>query len=618
MIAPLPRFSGPRPLRSAFACIAALSASLALANNESFWVGPGSGLAEPMRRYEGLSGAFRSSLNPYGTQWNGGIVVAMGDVNGDGVLDAIAGAGPGGGPRVRVISGQDGAALHDFFAFDQGFTGGISVAAGDLDGDGRSDLIVGTLSQSALVRAFNGANGQQMYSFFPFDQVNTDGVFVAAGDLDGDGRDDMIVGAGAGPRVSVFSGQNGTPIRSFFAYSDGYRGGVTVASGDLDGDGRSEIMTGTASGVAQVKVFSGATGGQLHSFLPFGAFRGGVRVAAGDLDGDGRSDLIAGSAVGGATVKVFNGQSMNETASFFPYGSNATQGIFLAGPGGGPRTMTNFEVNPGQVVGGQEAIGVITLSRRAPANGTFVALSSNSSAIQVPQVVKIEGGEFSGNFTVRTLTVGSTFTRQIIAEFGLRKIIKHLILTPGLRNFEVSPKTIYGGDSAQGTVYLYGPAPAGGTTVRMSSGSSAIAVMPEVTVPAGATQASFPIYTNEVGADVTRSINASLAGVNYSVNVMLLRRTKLATFTISPSTIRGGNNATGTVTTNFPARAEGFSVGISSSSTAITVPPEVIVPSGATSATFTVNTSPVGATFVRTVTATKDGITRTVNVTLTP
>ncbi len=73
----------------------------------------------------------------------GGVNVAVGDVDGDGTPDIIAGAGAGATPHVKVFSGAAGVEFQSFYAFDPGFAGGVNVAAGDVDGDGKADIIVG-------------------------------------------------------------------------------------------------------------------------------------------------------------------------------------------------------------------------------------------------------------------------------------------------------------------------------------------------------------------------------------------------------------------------------------------------------------------------------------------
>lgn len=310
-----------------FAVTLACAASSALAQNGRLIVGAGSG------------GGFVRVFSPVAPPLNidppavtlGGVRVAAGDVNGDGIPDIVTGSGPGGGPVVRVFDGTTNSQANSFFAFDAAFTGGITVAAGDLDGDGRADIIAGA-GVGSQVKAFSGANGSLLRSFFAYGAFQG-GVNVAAGDLDGDGRADVITGAGAGgaPHVKAFSGQTGLEIRSFFAFPMAFEGGVNVAGGDLNGDGFAEIVVGAADLASTVRVFDGSTGQQLTSFFAFDGFAGGVRVGVGDIDGDGFNELITGAGPGGgAHVRVFNGQSFAQMQDFFAFGTSVGD-VWVAG-----------------------------------------------------------------------------------------------------------------------------------------------------------------------------------------------------------------------------------------------------------------------------------------------
>jgi hypothetical protein len=117
--------------------------------------------------------------------FTGGVYLATGDVDGDGHADVITGAGEGGGPRVRTVSGRELAAgrvttLTDQFAFDAaGNGGGARVAATDLDGDGRAELFVGTGPGVApLGRFLNPRTGLPLSTFTPDLENRSGGVFV--------------------------------------------------------------------------------------------------------------------------------------------------------------------------------------------------------------------------------------------------------------------------------------------------------------------------------------------------------------------------------------------------------------------------------------------------------
>src|SRR5204863_7884232 len=84
-----------------------------------------------------------SQFMAFDSAFRGGVTVAAGDTNGDGRSDIVTGAGPNGGPNVRVFDGTSLATLQTFNAFPAGFRGGGTVAPAHLDGNGRADLVVG-------------------------------------------------------------------------------------------------------------------------------------------------------------------------------------------------------------------------------------------------------------------------------------------------------------------------------------------------------------------------------------------------------------------------------------------------------------------------------------------
>lgn len=173
--------------------------------------------------------------------------------------------------------------LGSFFAYDAAFLGGVFVAAGNYDGLPGDELITGS-GEGAVphVKAF-AADGSLVASFFAFAPGFLGGTYVAAGDLDGDLRDEIIVGAaaGAGPNVRAFRNEGfAREIASFFAFDPSFTGGVRVASTDIDNDGLADILCGAGPGMGPlVTFFDGQTFSAIDSFFAFDpAFHGGVFV----------------------------------------------------------------------------------------------------------------------------------------------------------------------------------------------------------------------------------------------------------------------------------------------------------------------------------------------------
>jgi fibronectin-binding autotransporter adhesin len=301
-------------------------------------VGADAGAPGVVRIFSAATRAQIFGFFPFGTNYKSGLRVAAADVNGDGVSDVIV----GGVGRVRVFNGQTFAPLPgqlgDFRPFGAGYTGQVFVAAGDLNGDHRAEIVVGQgLDHQARVRVFNGLGGGLLSNYLAFEPGFTGGARVAVGDVDGNGQGDVIVGAGRGrtAEVRVFRGLSPVLLPGaqgrFVAYGGGFTGGVFVAAADVNNDGKADIITG-AGGVnlatpgqpvsfnRPVRIFDGANPHHLLAAFIAQPARVDVdvRVAAVDLTGDGIPDIVTGFGLGRRLpVRAFNGVSHAAINAFF-------------------------------------------------------------------------------------------------------------------------------------------------------------------------------------------------------------------------------------------------------------------------------------------------------------
>jgi len=187
---------------------------------------------------------------------------------------------------------------------------------------------------------------------------------------------------------------------------------------------------------------------------------------------------------------------------------------------------------------------------------------------------------------------------------------------PTLNSISVTPLSAIGGQSITGMVSLTGPAPASGASVNLSSASSAASVPPTVTVPANATSANFSVSTAAVGVTTIGNITASFSGVTKTVNITI-QPAGLTSLTLNPSTVSGGSTVVGKVTLTGPAPTSGMAVTLTSNKSAqAQVPSKVIVPSGASSATFNITTTSVSRKSLVTITASLGGVTKNASLTL--
>lgn len=282
-----------------------------------FAVGAGAGGGPHVKAFDS-GGVERFSFYAYGPEFSGGVHVATGDVNGDGVEDIVTGAGAGGGPHVKVFDGVTGAEIASFFAYDAAGRLGVHVAAADLDGNGIAEIVTGAgAGGGPHVKAFRWADLAEIASFFAFDPTSRSGVTVS-------GQPGFLVagmGAGQATEVRVFRFADLAQVAAFFPFGAEFLGSVSLAAGN------GLVAVGAGSGGSPTASVFTLEGQPVASFAPFDpAFVGGVSVAA---LGGANSQLVVGAGPGGTPrVRTFD-VTGTETASFLAFEPTFDAGIFV-------------------------------------------------------------------------------------------------------------------------------------------------------------------------------------------------------------------------------------------------------------------------------------------------
>jgi hypothetical protein len=288
-----------------------------------------------IRQGDALTDEFKAyNADKYGAN------VTMGDIAADLADEIVTAPGPGRifAPHIRgfKLNGQPIGAVNYFAYGTKKF--GANVACGDVDGDGFAEILTGAGPGAVFgphVRCWNYDDDKitplQDINFFAYG-TRKFGSNLACGDLDGDGYEEILTGAGPGyifgPHVRGwnYDGQTLTAMSTvnFMAYGLRHYG-VKVGTGDFAGDGRDEILTGPGPGAklgTHVRGFSCESGRAQPisgvSFMAYPDYRYGVVVTAGRADGEGKDEIITGPGPGlenAARVRAWEFDGGSVTAS---------------------------------------------------------------------------------------------------------------------------------------------------------------------------------------------------------------------------------------------------------------------------------------------------------------
>lgn len=283
-----------------------------------------------------------------------------------------------------------------------------------------------------------------------------------------------------------------------------------------------------------------------------------------------------------------------------------------------PLTVSALALNRAAVGGGANVTATVTLNGPAPSSGAEVTLGDNLSAATTPSSVIVPAGAKTRTFTITTAAVAVSQSGTVTASYGGVTKSAPLKVDPvTLSSFTVLPASAAGGAKITGTLALNGPAPPEGLAVDLSDNLPATTLPAQVTIPGGATSRTFSITSSTVGANQSGTVTAKSGAVTKTA-ALTIRPPALNSVKLSPASVPGGKDVTGTVSLDGPAPSAGAVITLSDNLATATTPPSVTIPGGAVSATFTIKTVVVNAKQTGTVTASRGGVTKTAQLIVRP
>ena len=312
--------------------------------------------------------------------------VALSDIDGDGKLDLVVTNGSSNTVSVYRNKSTSGSITADSFDTPVDFTTGIgpvNVSIGDIDGDGKPDLVVANFT-SNTISVFRNTSSSGSITTGSFAvrvdfTTGTNPVSIGLGDIDGDGKPDLVVTNSGSNSVSVFRNTciaGSITTGSFAARVDFTTGATpqTVAIGDIDGDGKPDLAVtnysdNTVSVYRNTSTPGSITTSSFATNVDFNTGSGPYSVVIGDIDGDGKQDLVVTNSDSN-TLSVYRNISTSGSITSGSFATNidfttgtSPQGIAIGdidGDGKPDLAVTNFSDNTVSVLRNTSTSGSIT------------------------------------------------------------------------------------------------------------------------------------------------------------------------------------------------------------------------------------------------------------------
>lgn len=506
------------------------------------------------------------------------------------------------------------------------------LSVGDFNNDGNPDLALAAVGKVYILLGNGDATFRQLPDLpIVQDYDNTD---IEVADFNGDRIQDLAVAPDADHRTVVLLGNGDGTFRLSASIPDALMervGELTVA--DFNGDGFQDVAAGmagccTQSGDGMLGVLYGNGDGTFKNVVRylvpgFLVGKGGGRLTATDVNGDGKRDVV---------LEV-NGNNPGTT-------------VLVNTTGRAPSALAfgSMTASPASVVGGTQSEIEVNLAPGAvapPGSLPLTLSSSNPSIVSVPQgsrsmpvAVGIIAGMNNIRFNVSTTNVSTP--QNVTITISNSRIGNHsvtLTVTPpstplAVGSLQMQPPSVYGGNDSSGVVTLETGhvAPSGGAVVTLINDNPSLVSTPaSVTIPAGWTNASFPVQTATTGGTTPVNISASYGGATRTATLTVnapSQNIPISSVTLSPSTVVGGGSAGVRVTVNLSAGApaEGATIMLASSNPAVVNVPRTIRTNftGQQSAFADVSATIVSATTQVTITATYGSSAQSAILTVTP